>query len=171
MSYIALFLTPNLNVIGQKKFKPIDTFVNFKKGTFNIRLDAYLYKIKDTTIYGYIYPTDEKLLIDCEVEPIKIGNKISSARLVKIQEELQHGDLHLLVSESIIGQLARAFLSTVKTNWILIIFVLIGGIVSGYLACSLINPKTITEIISNSTISATPTLTPYPYQTPTIIRP
>lgn len=157
MSYIALFLTPDLIVIGQKKFKPTDSFVNFKKGTFNIRLDAYLYKIKETTIYGYIYPTDEKLLIDVEIEPIKKSEKeykINKGRLMLLKEKVEHGDLHLLVAESIIGQLARAFLATVKTNWLFVILAIGAGIAVGYIACSVVNPSHIVTVIQN--VSSTP---------------
>jgi hypothetical protein len=167
MSYLALFLTPSLDVIGSKKFKPTEKFVNFKKGTFNIRLEAYLYKIKGTSIYAYIYPTDERLLIDSSgeytsQEPINqdlAPVKIESARLIKIKEQVENGDLHLLVAESIIGQLARAFLNLVKTNWVLIILGVGCGVAVGYIACSVINPSHIVTIIQNQTIpSPTPIL-------------
>jgi hypothetical protein len=168
MSYIALFLTPELFVIGSKKFKPTDTFINFKKGTFNIRLDAFLYRNKDSAIFAYIYPTDERLLIDVSIvkgvkkekvipqEPIKKNDNIliESARLVKIKEKIEHGDLHLLVAESIIGQLARAFIGAVKTNWVLIILALGAGVAVGYIACSAMTPHITTYI--NSTINSTP---------------
>jgi hypothetical protein len=167
MSYIALFLTPELMLLGSKKFKPTDSFLNFKKGTFNIRLDSYLYKTKESTIFGYIYPTDERVLIDVtkegiktynQQEPIKIGDKttkLESARIVFLQEKIEHGDLHLLVAESIIGQLARAFLGGVKTNWILIILALGAGLGIGYMICTGINPSHTITVIQNAT-STTP---------------
>lgn len=169
MVYIALFLTPDLYVMGTKNFKPTDTFLTYKKGTCNIRLDAFLYKTKDNTYYGYIYPTDEKLLIDIKLEPIKrelpkdLGNgkyeeiKYNSARLVNIKEKIEKGDLHLLVAESIIGQLARAFLQTVKTNWVFILLALGTGIAIGYIACTVTTPHNITAVIN-----ATTTIEPAP---------
>jgi hypothetical protein len=165
MSYLAIFLTPELNLIGSKKFKATDTFLNYKKGTFNIRLEAYLYKSKDSIIYAYIYPTDERVLIDVAfVEPIKQFNKdrekdvvtLDSARLVKIKEKIEHGDLHLIVAESIIGQLARAFLGTVKTNWVLIILALAAGIGIGYVLGSSLGHQAATTIYNNATSLATP---------------
>ena len=80
MSYVALFLTPELMLLGTKKFKPTDSFVTFKKGTFNIRLDAYFYKLKDSISYAYIYPTDERILIDILVEPIRAEIKDSKGK-------------------------------------------------------------------------------------------
>jgi len=159
MAHIALFLTPELMVLGTKKFNPTDSFVNFRKGAFNIRLDAYLYKTQDDTIYGYIYPTDEKVLIDTikkdfiSQEPIKLGDKtlkIESARIVLLKEKIEHGDLHLLVAESIIGQLARAFLQQVKTNWLFVILAIGCGVAVGYIACSAINPQHTITLIQNA---------------------
>jgi hypothetical protein len=165
MSYIALFLTPELVLLGSKKFKSTDSFLNYKKGTFNIRLDAYMYKNNDSTIFGYIYPTDERVLIDITKkeyvpqEPIKIGDKtikLETARLVFLKEKIEHGDLHLLVAESIIGQLARAFSGGVKTNWILIILALGAGLGIGYMICSGINPSHTITVIQNATATAIP---------------
>jgi hypothetical protein len=159
MAHIALFLTPELMVLGTKKFVPTDSFVNFRKGTFNIRLDAYLYKTQNDIIYGYIYPTDEKLLIDVTKkdfipqEPIgkkNITDKVESARLITLKEKIEHGDLHLLVAESIIGQLARAFLQTVKTNWLFVILAVGAGIGIGYIACSAINPSHTITLLQNA---------------------
>jgi|GEM_PF-5147487 hypothetical protein len=153
MSYLALFMTPDLIVIGNKKFKPTDSFINFKKGTFNIRLDAYLYKIHETTIYGYIYPNDERLLIDVDIEPINKGEKeykINKGRLIFLKEKIEHGDLHLLVAESIIGQLARAFLAQVKTNWLFVILAIGAGVAIGYIACSAVNPQHVITLVQNS---------------------
>jgi hypothetical protein len=158
MPHIALFLTPELMVLGTKKFVPTDSFVNFRKGTFNIRLDAYLYKTQNDTIYGYIYPTDEKLLIDVKKdfipqEPIgkkNIIDKIESARLITLKEKIEHGDLHLLVAESIIGQLARAFLQQVKTNWLFVILAIGCGVAIGYIACSAINPSHTITLLQNA---------------------
>ena len=172
MEYLALFLTQNLEVIGHKKFKPTMAFINYKKGTFNVRLDAYLYRIKDSFVYGYIYPTDERLLIDVkheviEQEPIQKNDKVkmlNSPRLIKIKEEIEHGDLHLIVSQSIIGQLAKAFLNTVKTNWILIILALGAGIAVGYIACSVLYPpiQIVTDVINGTIPSPTPIILPIP---------
>ena len=50
----------NLNQIGTKKFQSTDDFITFKKGTFNIRLNAFLYRNRNYAYYAYIYPTDEK---------------------------------------------------------------------------------------------------------------
>jgi hypothetical protein len=166
MAHIALFLTPELMVLGTKRFVPTDSFVNFRKGTFNIRLDAYLYKTQNDIIYGYIYPTDEKLLIDVTKnsegiparkdfipqEPIKKTDKqtLESARLITLKEKIEHGDLHLLVAESIIGQLARAFLQTVKTNWLFVILAVGAGIGIGYIACSAINPSHTITLLQNA---------------------
>ena len=157
MSYLALFMDSELNVIGNKKFKPTDKFINFKKGTFKIRLDAYLYKIKDTIIYGYIYPTDEHLLIDIdektgktkvnEIEPIKKNKDFNSVRLVLIKEKIENGDLHLLVAESIIGQLARFAIAQLKTNWLFLILALGAGIAIGYIAGSSLGHQISTTII------------------------
>ena len=138
MNYKALLLDEYLNELGNKNFQPTDEFFTYKKGTFNIRLDAFLYRNKNTTFYGYIYPTDEKLLIDLKVEPIKDtkDKTVVSARLIKIKEKLERGDLKLIVGESIIGQLARMAVLGLKTNWILIILVAvsvgIGGFGIGY---------------------------------------
>jgi hypothetical protein len=165
MEYLALFLTEQLDVIGTKKFKPIDEFMNYKKGTFKIDVSAYMYKNKETYIYGYIYPTDERLLIDIKIEPIIKGNKeyqIVSPRLVLIQEKIEHGDLHLLVAEQIIGQLARAFLAIVKNNWVLIILAVGCGVAVGYIACTVINPHTVTTILNNSTLGNTTAINPTP---------
>ena len=167
MAHIALFLTPELMLLGTKKFIPTDSFVNFRKGAFNIRLDAYLYKTKDDTIYGYIYPTDEKLLIDIvkspkgdtvvkdfiPQEPIgkkNVTDKFESARLITLKEKIEHGDLHLLVAESIIGQLARAFLQQVKTNWLFVILAIGCGVAIGYIACSTINPSHTITLLQNA---------------------
>jgi len=159
MAHIALFLTPELMVLGTKKFNPTDSFVNFRKGAFNIHLDAYLYKTDNDTIYGYIYPTDEKLLIDVAKKdfipqkPIKVDkkNSVESARLVFLKEKIEHGDLHLLVAESIIGQLARAFLQQVKTNWLFVILAIGCGVAIGYIACSAINPSHTITLLQNAT--------------------
>ena len=159
MAHIALFLTPELMVLGTKKFNPTNSFVNFRKGAFNIRLDAYLYKTDNDTIYGYIYPTDEKLLIDVAKKdfipqkPIKVDkkNSVESARLVFLKEKIEHGDLHLLVAESIIGQLARAFLQQVKTNWLFVILAIGCGVAIGYIACSAINPSHTITLLQNAT--------------------
>lgn len=160
MTHIALFLTPELMVVGTKNFKPTDSFLNFRKGTFNIRLDAYMYKTSNDTVYGYIYPTDERVLIDITKkdvvpqEPIKIGDKnlkVDSARLIFLKEKIEHGDLHLLVAESIIGQLARAFLQQVKTNWLFVILAIGCGVAIGYIACSAINPSHTITLLQNAT--------------------
>lgn len=150
MDRVAIFLDENLNEIGKKKFSSTDDFLTYKKGTFNVRLDAFLYRTKDTVYYAYIYSTDEKLLIDTETikintvkdkpkisllkkqkqepitQPIDVKGKdieFTSARLVKIKERLEKGDLKLIVGENIIGQLARMAVMGLKNNWILIILV------------------------------------------------
>lgn len=139
MLYRAIFLDEDLNEIGNKNFKLHDEFFSFKKGTFNIRLDAYLYKNKDVSYYAYIYPTDEKLLIDIKIEPItKIRKEkykngkdkevkeiinVTSGRLVKLKEKIEKGDLKLIVGENIIGQLARMAIMGIKTNWALILII------------------------------------------------
>ena len=178
MEYLALFLTQNLEVIGHKKFKPTVAFINFKKGTFNVRLDAYLYRIKDSFVYGYIYPTDERLLIDnkevIEQEPIKKNDKVkilNSPRLIKIQEQIERGDLHLIIAQSIIGQLAKAFLNTVKTNWLFLILALGAGVAIGYIACSVLYPpvQIVTDVINGTMPLPTPIILPTP--TPIILTP
>jgi hypothetical protein len=64
-------------LIGHKKFKPTDSFITYKKGTFKIRLDAYLYRTANDYFYGYVYPTDELMLLDVDakkqvlLEPIR----------------------------------------------------------------------------------------------------
>jgi len=126
----AIFLDEQLIQIGEKKFQSIDEFITFKKGTFNIRLNAYLYRNKNTVYYAYIYPTDEKLLIDVKIEPISKDNEKS--RIIKIKEKLERGDLKLIVGENIIGQLARLAVMGVKQNWILILIVAVSvGIGAG----------------------------------------
>lgn len=137
MDNIALFLDEYLNKIGSKKFESTEEFITYKKGTFNIRLDAFLYKDKDTLYFAYIYPTNEKLLINVKVEPIskedlksKDGKELKSftGRIEKIKERIEKGDLKLIVGENIIGQLARMAVMGLKNNWILIILI---GVVCG----------------------------------------
>jgi hypothetical protein len=128
MEYKALFLDEDLIEIGNKKFQATDEFITYKQGTFNIRLNAYLYRNKDTAFYAYIYPTDEKMLIEVKIEPITKTEdsekyNVVSARLVKIKEKMEKGDLKLIVGESIIGQLARLAVMGLKTNWILILII------------------------------------------------
>jgi hypothetical protein len=159
MSCIALFLTQDLMLIGNKTFKPTDSFITYKKGTFKVRLEAYLYKTNNNTFYGYIYPTDEILLIDTKIEPIQKSDKelkLTSARLTTLKEKVEHGDLFLIVGESIIGQLARAFLQTVKTNWLFVILAIAAGVGIGWVACSAMNPHTVTTIIQNVTSTPIP---------------
>jgi hypothetical protein len=158
MSYTALFLTPDLMLIGSKGFKATDKFLNYKKGTFKVRLDAYLYKTQNGFFYGYIYPTDELMLIDTEMEPIRKGDKelkLTSARLITIKEKVENGDLFLIVGESIIGQLARAFLNTIKTNWLFVILAIGAGIAIGYIAGTALGSHAVTTIY-NSTVTAKP---------------
>jgi len=170
MQNIALFLDEYLNKIGEKKFESTDGFITFKKGTFNIRLDAFFYRDIDRTnaktYFAYIYPTDEKLLIDVKVEPIKQsdGKTFESARLVKLKERLEHGDLKLIVGESIIGQLARIAVMGLKTNWVLLLIVAVavgvgaGG--AGYaigLGNGVNQGFSQAQHIINSTITANPT--------------
>jgi hypothetical protein len=122
----AIFLDEDLNQIGTKNFQSTDDFITFKKGTFNIRLNAFLYRNKNTTYYAYIYPTDEKMLIDVKIEPIKDekdNKKELSSRIVKIKEKLEKGDLKLIVGENIIGQLARLAVMGLKTNWVLLLII------------------------------------------------
>jgi hypothetical protein len=122
---LAIFLDEELNQIGKKKFESTEEFITFKKGTFNIRLNAFLYRDNNTIYYAYIYPTDEKLLLDVFIEPIKDtkDKKVDSARIVKIKERIEKGDLKLIVGESIIGQLARLAVLGLKTNWVLLLIV------------------------------------------------
>ena len=136
MENIAIFLDEQLNQIGTKKFQSTDDFVTFKKGTFNIRLNAFLYRNRNYAYYAYIYPTDEKLLIDVKVEPIKYDKDnrgiLNSARLITLKEKLEHGDLKLIVGEQIIGQLARLAALGIKNNWVLILIIAVSvGIGAG----------------------------------------
>lgn len=134
MENLALFLDEQLNQIGTKKFESVDDFITFKKGTFNIRLNAFLYRNKNTTYYAYIYPTDEKMLIDVKIEPIKDDKdkNLSSGRLIKLKEKIEHGDLKLIVGENIIGQLAHMAVMGLKANWVLILVVAVAvGIGAG----------------------------------------
>jgi hypothetical protein len=132
----ALFLDEDLNEIGNKNFNSVDEFITFKQGTFNIRLNAFLYRNKDVVYYAYIYPTDEKMLIDVRVEPITKDNIILSARIIKIKERIEKGDLKLIVGENIIGQLARMAVMGLKTNWVMVLVIAvavgIGGVGIGY---------------------------------------
>jgi len=127
MDNTAIFLDEQLNQIGKKKFESTEEFITFKKGTFNIRLDAFLYRDKNNTYYAYVYPTDEKLLLDVKVEPIKENkdknSTLNSARLIKIKEKIEKGDLKLIVGENIIGQLAHIAIMGIKNNWLLILIV------------------------------------------------
>lgn len=128
MDYKAIFLDEDLNEIGIKSFKPTDEFITFKKGTFNIRLNAYLYRNKHRTLYCYIYPTDEKVLIDIKLEPISEKGELKNVtipkgRLLTLKEKWEKGDLKLVVTESIIGQLARLAVMGLKTNWVLLLIV------------------------------------------------
>ena len=173
MNNKALFLDEHLNQIGDKDFDSTDEFLTFKKGTFNIRLDAFLYRNKDTTYYGYIYPTDEKLLLDVKIEPIKEGDKkdkLESARLIKLKEKIERGDLKLLVGESIIGQLAHLAVMGLKTNWILIVIIAVsvglgaGGIGYTYGLSSGVNQgfNQAQHIINSTIINTYPQITPIP---------
>jgi hypothetical protein len=164
MENIALFLSEQLDQIGRKRFQSTDDFITFKQGTFNIRLNAFLYRNKNTVYYAYIYPTDEKLLIDVKVEPINVDkdNKVlNCARLVKIKEKLEHGDLKLIVGENIIGQLARLAVMGAKQNWVLIIIVAVAvGIGAGGLGYSIgIShvPTVINATVTNSVNTPFPT--------------
>ncbi len=136
MENIAIFLDEQLNQIGSKKFQSTDDFINFKKGTFNVRLNAFLYRNRNYTYYAYIYPTDEKMLIDVKIEPI-IKNEgknevLNCARIVKIKEKIEKGDLKLIVGEQIIGQLARLAALGIKNNWVLILIIAVSvGIGAG----------------------------------------
>ena len=170
MQYIAIFLDEYLNEIGKKKFDSTDNFITFKKGTFNIRLDAFLYRNSDYTYYAYIYPTDEKIFIDIKdkMEPVKYekDKALLSARLIKLKEKLEHGDLKLIVGESIIGQLARIAVLGVKQNWFLILIIAVAvGIGAGGLGYSL-GLSHAQSTISNITVTVTPTpiqtIRPYP---------
>jgi hypothetical protein len=178
MEYKALFLDEYLNELGNKKFQPTDEFITFKKGTFNIRLDAFLYRSKNITYYGYIYPTDEKLLIDnVKIEPIKedkdkTNKTLISARLIKIKEKLEKGDLKLIVGENIIGQLARMAVMGLKNNWVLIIIIAASvGIGTAGIGYSIGVNSGISQANSliNSTINNSGILIPTP--TPIIIHP
>jgi hypothetical protein len=134
----AIFLDEDLNEIGNKTFQSTEEFITFKKGTFNIRLNAFLYRNKDNIFYAYIYPTDEKMLIDVKIEPITKDSKnidITSARIVKIKERLEKGDLKLIVGENIIGQLARMAVLGLKTNWVLLLVVAVAVGVGAGGAC------------------------------------
>jgi hypothetical protein len=173
MDYKALFLDEYLNELGTKNFKPIDEFITFKKGTFNIRLNAFLFRNRNVTYYGYIYPTDEKMLIDVKIEPVTEkdidGKEIkfdkSSARIVKIKERLEKGDLKLIVGENIIGQLAHMAVMGLKNNWVLILIIAVavgigaGGI--GYtvgLGNGINQGFNQAQIIINSTKTAIPSV-------------
>lgn len=170
MQYIAIFLDEYLNEIGKKKFDSTDSFITFKKGTFNIRLDAFLYRNNDYIYYVYIYPTDEKLLIDVKenIEPLKNEkleklDKPYSARIIKLKERLEHGDLKLIVGENIIGQLARIAVLGVKQNWLLILIIAVSvGIGAGGLGYSLGVSH------GQSLVNVTVTPTPIPTIHPTI---
>ena len=77
-----------------------------------------------------------KILIDIKVEPIKNKDdndkSLNNARLVKLKEKIEKGDLKLIVAESIIGQLARLAVLGLKTNWILLLLVAVSvGIGAG----------------------------------------
>jgi hypothetical protein len=139
MEFKALFLDEGLNELGNKNFQPTDEFITFKNGTFNIRLNAFLYRTKNFTYYAYIYPTDEKMLIDIKIEPITDNkDNIYSARIVKLKEKLEHGDLKLIVGENIIGQLAHMAVMGLKNNWVLILIVAIAvGIGAGGIGYSI----------------------------------
>jgi len=152
----AIFLDEALNQIGEKKFESIDEFITYKKGTFNIRLNAYLYRNKNITYYAYIYPTDEKLLIDVKIEPISNINEKS--RVIKIKEKIERGDLKLIVGENIIGQLARIAVMGMKQNWILILIIAVSvGIGAGGLGYSI----GISHVPTYLNVTATnPTTTP-----------
>ena len=168
MDNIALMLDEQLNQIGTKKFDSIDDFFTYKKGTFNIRLNAFLYRNKNTTYYAYIYPTDEKLLIDVKIEPIKSNDgtelKVVSGRLIKIKERLEKGDLKLIVGESIIGQLARMATLGLKQNWVLIIIIAVAfGLAGGGIGYGI-------GVSSHPSVATLPLITPSPtpFNLPTV---
>ena len=168
MDYKAVFLDEYLNELGNKKFQPTDEFMTFKKGTFNIRLDAFLYRNKNTTYYCYIYPTDEKLLIDVKIEPIKNTKEktVKSARLIKLKEKIEKGDLKLIVGENIIGQLAHMAVMGLKTNWVLILIIAVAvGLGAGGIAYSVGVGNGINQGFHNAQLiynSTMPQITPIP---------
>ena len=172
----ALFLDEQLNQIGEKKFDSTEEFITFKRGTFNIRLNAFLYKNKNTTFYAYIYPTDEKLIIDVKIEPINKADKSYtevSGRIVKIKEKIEKGDLKLIVGESIIGQLAHIAVMGLKTNWVLLLIIAVsvgigaGGSMYAFGLNNGINQGfTQAQHIINSTI-----ITIHPSSTPILVHP
>ena len=167
----AIFLDEQLNQIGEKKFDSIEEFITYKKGTFLIRLNAYLYRSKNTVYYAYIYPTDEKMLIDnSKIEPISKDNE--KARVIKIKEKIEKGDLKLIVGENIIGQLARLAVMGVKQNWILILIVAVSvGIGAGGIGYSL-GISHIPTYLNSTSINSTPIIvSPYPTATPITVYP
>lgn len=162
MDNIAIFLDEQLNQIGTKKFQSTDDFITFKKGTFNVRLNAFLYRNRNYTYYAYIYPTDEKMLIDVKIEPIKDdkdNKKELSVRIVKIKEKIEKGDLKLIVGEQIIGQLARLAALGIKNNWVLILIIAVSvGIGAGGIGYSIGVSHVPTYL--NATITNSPSPTP-----------
>jgi len=170
MEYYAIFTDEELNQIGNKqKFKATDEFITFKKGTFNIRLDAYLYRDNNYTYYIYIYPTDEKLLIDIKINPLTKADKDykeGSTRIVKIKEKIEKGDLKLIVGENIIGQLAHMAVMGLKENWLLIIIIAVFAGIGMFGVGYSVAPHTINNVLPNSTITAIQKLpTPTPLHT------
>jgi hypothetical protein len=104
---VAIFLNSNLYELGRKKFNSIEPFITFKDATFNVNVDAFLYRNKDYTYYAYLYE--------------KNGKMIMPTKAVSVQEKINSADLKLVVGENIIMQLAHAAIAMVKTNWIMII--------------------------------------------------
>jgi len=170
MEYYAIFTDEKLNQIGKKvKFDSADEFISFKKGTFNIRLNAYLYCDSENTYYLYIYPTNEKVLIDVKINPIIKADKDYkdvSARIVKIKEKIEKGDLELIVGENIIGQLAHMAVMGLKENWLLIIIIAVFAGIGMFGIGYSVAPHTINNVLPNSTITAIQKLpTPTPLHT------
>jgi hypothetical protein len=162
MEYYAIFTDEKLNQIGKKvKFDSADEFISFKKGTFNIRLNAYLYCDSENTYYLYIYPTDEKMLVDVKVEPTTDAGKdykITDGRIIKIKEKIEKGDLKLIVGENIIGQLAHMAVMGLKQNWVLIIVIAVSVGIGMFGIGYSVSPHTINVIV--------PTPSPIPSFTP-----
>jgi hypothetical protein len=169
MEYYAIFTDEELNQIGNKqKFKATDEFITFKKGTFNIRLDAYLYRDNNYTYYIYIYPTDEKLLIDLKINPLTKADKDykeGSTRIVKIKEKIEKGDLKLIVGENIIGQLAHMAVMGLKENWLLIIIIAVSVGIGMFGIGYSVAPHTYNIVAHNN---VTVTTTPLPNSSPII---
>lgn len=151
MKYYAIFLQKENEQyvrFGEKKFKPNDLLISFHERSFFIDLKMIGYEGNNCKLYFYDYDTQKQETKD------KITAYTGFLTFNTIKTYMNAKDIDIIVKQQIFKQLAAGLLQGLKTNWILIIFALIGGLGIGYIVCSAVNPShTIIEhILPNGTI-------------------